>query len=51
MYRYKIEELKRWKESEERKPLIITGARQVGKTWLMKEFGKKLLRKMCIYKF
>lgn len=41
MYRNKMGELKKWKESQNRKPLIIRGARQVGKTWLMKEFGKK----------
>ncbi len=41
MYRAAIEKLYRWKESKRRKPLIIEGARQVGKTWLMKEFGKK----------
>ena len=29
-----------WKNDPERKPLIIRGARQVGKTWLMKEFGQ-----------
>ncbi len=40
MYRFAIEDLRRWKESKFRKPLIIEGARQVGKTWLMKEFGK-----------
>lgn len=40
MYRFAIEDLKRWKESKYRKPLIIEGARQVGKTWLMKEFGR-----------
>ncbi len=40
MYRTAIEKLYRWKESKYRKPLIIEGARQVGKTWLMKEFGK-----------
>ena len=40
MYRIAIEKLKKWKESNRRKPLIIEGARQVGKTWLMKEFGK-----------
>ena len=40
MYRYAIEELKKWKDSPYRKPLIIEGARQVGKTWLMKEFGR-----------
>ena len=48
MYRNKIEELKRWKESKNRKPLIIRGARQVGKTWLMKEFGKEYYEK-CAY--
>ena len=41
MYRTAIEKLYRWKESKRRKPLIIEGARQVGKTWLMKEFGNK----------
>lgn len=39
MYRFAIEELKKWKARKNRKPLIIRGARQVGKTWLMKEFG------------
>ena len=41
MYRSAIEKLKKWKVSYFRKPLIIEGARQVGKTWLMKEFGKE----------
>ena len=40
MYRNAIEKLLQWKESKHRKPLIIEGARQVGKTWLMKEFGR-----------
>ncbi len=48
MYRNKIEDLKLWKESKNRKPLIIRGARQVGKTWLMKEFGKNYYEK-CAY--
>ena len=48
MYRNKMEELKKWKESQNRKPLIIRGARQVGKTWLMKEFGKEYYEK-CAY--
>lgn len=48
MYREKIEDLKKWKESPNRKPLIIRGARQVGKTWLMKEFGEKFYEK-CAY--
>ena len=39
MYRTAIENLYKWKKSKRRKPLIIEGARQVGKTWLMKEFG------------
>ena len=43
MYRDKMNELKKWKDSPTRKPLIIRGARQVGKTWLMKEFGKQYL--------
>lgn len=41
MYRIAMEKLLKWKESKHRKPLIIEGARQVGKTWLMKEFGKQ----------
>ncbi|MDR1516692.1 MAG: ATP-binding protein [Dysgonamonadaceae bacterium] len=40
MYRIKIKELIQWKISKNRKPLIVQGARQVGKTWLIKEFGK-----------
>lgn len=40
MYRDSVEALKKWKENPKRKPLIIYGARQVGKTWLMKEFGR-----------
>ena len=41
MYRTAIEKLYKWKDGKHRKPLIIEGARQVGKTWLMKEFGSK----------
>ena len=41
MYRTAIEKLFEWKMSKRRKPLIIEGARQVGKTWLMKEFGRQ----------
>lgn len=41
MYRTAIERLYKWKEGKRRKPLIIEGARQVGKTWLMKEFGRQ----------
>lgn len=41
MYRIAMERLLQWKQSKRRKPLIIEGARQVGKTWLMKEFGRQ----------
>ena len=40
MYRTAMEQLQNWKKQQNKKPLIIRGARQVGKTWLMKEFGK-----------
>lgn len=40
MKRLKYSDLVKWKKSAKRKPLIIRGARQVGKTWLMQEFGK-----------
>ena len=40
MYRAAMENLLRWKRKKNKKPLIIRGARQVGKTWLMREFGK-----------
>lgn len=41
MYRFAIEQLIQWKDSSSRKPLILEGARQVGKTWLMKEFASQ----------
>lgn len=41
MYRSAMETLKEWKNKSTRKPLVIRGARQVGKTWLMKEFGNR----------
>lgn len=41
MYRIAMEKLLKWKDNKRRKPLIIEGARQVGKTWLMKEFGRQ----------
>lgn len=51
MYRYAIENLNKWKNSKNRKPLIIEGARQVGKTWIMKEFGKKSYNKTVYINF
>ena len=47
MRRFALEKLKKWKDSESRKPLIIRGARQVGKTWLMKEFGRECFEKVA----
>jgi len=41
MKRLKLDELVAWKSAKSRKPLILRGARQVGKTWLMKEFGAR----------
>ena len=41
MYRKKIEYLLEWRHRIDRKPLIIRGARQVGKSWLVREFGKE----------
>ena len=40
MKRNAISDLAKWKNSPSRKPLVIRGARQVGKTWLMREFGQ-----------
>jgi len=40
MIRAAMNELYKWKDNKHKKPLIIKGARQVGKTWLMKEFGR-----------
>lgn len=51
MYREKMNELKKWKESKNRKPLIIRGARQVGKTWIMQEFGKECYEKYAYINF
>ena len=36
-----IEKLKAWKENPRRKPLVLQGARQVGKSWALKKFGKE----------
>ena len=41
MYRNIMEELTKWKQNKERKPLILRGARQVGKTYIIKQFGKE----------
>ena len=46
-----IQELIKWKSSEERKPMVLKGARQVGKTWLMKEFGKNHYNNFVYFNF
>ena len=51
MQRFLMEELVKWKEKSNRKPLILKGARQVGKTWLMKEFGRLHFKKVAYITF
>ena len=48
MERLILKALEKWKNSESRKPLILDGARQVGKTWVLQEFGKRQFR-ACAY--
>ncbi len=43
--------LKKWKDSKNRKPLLLQGARQVGKTWLLKEFGKDEFHDLAYFNF
>ncbi|MGN0319408.1 MAG: ATP-binding protein [Lachnospira sp.] len=51
MIRFAMDNLVEWKDKKNRKPLIIMGARQVGKTWLMKEFGKNYYAKTAYISF
>lgn len=51
MKRLALEQLTRWKNSSRRKPLLLLGARQVGKTWLMKEFGKLAFEHVAYVRF
>ena len=51
MKRFAISELEKWKESPRRKPLIVEGARQVGKTWLVKEFAHTHYRNLVYVNF
>lgn len=51
MERFAMERLKEWKNEKNRKPLIIRGARQVGKTWLMKEFGRTCFEQTAYVNF
>ena len=51
MKRNAIQDLINWKASEDRKPLVMRGARQVGKTWLMKEFGQSCYESYVYFNF
>ena len=51
MIRYAMQQLSGWKNRPNRKPLIIKEARQVGKTWLMKEFGRQHFKKVAYVTF
>ena len=51
MKRNALEALMHWKSSEDRKPMVLKGARQVGKTWLMKEFGRTAYDSFVYFNF
>ena len=51
MRRNAISELIKWKNSPERKPMVLKGARQVGKTWLMKELGRNYYDSFSYFNF
>ena len=51
MKRFIIEKLMNWKNSKDRKPLILKGARQVGKTYILKEFGKENYNDVAYFNF
>lgn len=51
MIRYALNEMKAWKDGIGRRPLIVRGARRVGKTWLMREFGRVCFKKVAYINF
>ena len=51
MQRFIMEELIKWKNSKDRKPLILKGARQVGKTYILKDFGSKYYDNVAYFNF
>ncbi|MDY2854177.1 MAG: AAA family ATPase [Oliverpabstia sp.] len=51
MKRNAIQALIKWKNSEDRKPMVLKGARQVGKTWLMKSFGRDYYDNFVYFNF
>ena len=46
-----IEQLKQWKDRKERKPILLKGARQTGKTWIMEAFGKECFDYVAVFNF
>lgn len=51
MERFILNDLLKWKESKYRKPLILKGVRQVGKTWILREFGKRYYENVAYFNF
>lgn len=51
LQRQAIESLVDWKNKKSRKPIVLQGARQVGKTWLLKEFGKSNFKDVAVFNF
>lgn len=51
MERFAIKKMLAWKQSSRRKPLILKGVRQVGKTWILKEFGRRYYKNVAYFNF
>ena len=51
MERLLLEGLLRWKNSKRRKPLVLRGLRRVGKTWILKEFGRRYYKNTAYFNF
>ena len=51
MERFVLKDLEKWKNSNKRKPLILAGVRQCGKTWALREFGKKFYKNVASFDF
>lgn len=51
MKRNEMQDLVQWKNDEERKPMVLKKARQVGKTWIMKEFGSQYYENYVYFNF
>ena len=51
MYRFALAHLLTWKRSPHRKPLLLKGVRQVGKTWLLKTFGAEHYKNTAYFRY